>query len=236
MSSIRRDTREHSADVVIVGGGIAGTASAFYLASRGANVVVCEKGRVGAEQSTRNWGYVRQQGRDPAELPLMMESNRLWRSLAGELNDDIQWIQAGNLVTFADEHERDRWGEWAAIAERQGLECRVLERAEVDPILPGNRLDVLGAVYTPSDGQAEPRSVMPALHRASEGRGVRFLEQCAVLDIEVEAGSVTGVMTERGRIRAPVVVCAAVLLLTSPAGAYMTGSLITVDGGHTLEV
>lgn len=70
-------------------------------------------------------------------------------------------------------------------------------------------MDVLGAVYTPNDGQAEPRQVMPALKRAAEGRGARFVERCAVFDIDVAAGAVTGVTTERGRIRAPVVVVAA---------------------------
>ena len=198
-----------SADVVVVGGGIAGTASAWYLARRGLSVVVCEKGEVGAEQSTRNWGFVRQQGRDPAELPLMMECNRIWCGLERELNDDLEWIRAGNLVTFATEHERERWGEWAAFANAQGLDTRVLDRREVDAIVPENRMPILGAVYTPSDGQAEPRKVMPALRRAAEGRGVTFLTGCAVFAIDVEGGAVSGVTTERGRIRAPVVVCAA---------------------------
>ncbi len=96
-------------DVVIVGGGIAGTASAYYLAKRGAAVVVCEKGEVAGEQSSRNWGFVRQQGRDPAEIPMMMESNRIWQGLERELNADLEWIQGGNLVTFADQDERAGW-------------------------------------------------------------------------------------------------------------------------------
>lgn len=201
--------KERHADVVIVGAGIAGTATAFFLASRGVSAIVCEKGEVGGEQSTRNWGFVRQQGRDPRELPLMMESNAIWCRLSRELNADLEFIQAGNLVTFATEHERERWGAWAAHANAQGLATRVLERREIDAILPGHRMDVLGAVYTPSDAQAEPRKVMPALKRAAEGRGARFLTNCAVFAIDVEAGAVTGVSTEQGRIRAPVVVVAA---------------------------
>ena len=74
-----------STDVVIIGGGIAGCASAYYLAKRGVSVVVCEKGDVGLEQSSRNWGFVRQQGRDAAELPLMMACNRIWQGLETEL-------------------------------------------------------------------------------------------------------------------------------------------------------
>jgi len=62
------------ADVVIIGAGIVGTAAAYYLAKRGQSVVLCEKGRVAGEQSSRNWGFVRQQGRDPAEIPAIIES------------------------------------------------------------------------------------------------------------------------------------------------------------------
>ena len=65
------------ADVIIIGAGIAGTAIAYYLAKGGSKVIVCEKGEIAGEQSSRNWGFVRQQGRDPAEIPLMMQSNNL---------------------------------------------------------------------------------------------------------------------------------------------------------------
>ena len=196
-------------DVVIVGGGIAGVASAWFLAGRGVSVLLCEKGRVGGEQSTRNWGFVRQQGRDPAELPLMIESNRIWCTLERELNADLEWIQAGNLVTFSTEHERERWAQWAAMANAHGVATRVLERRELDAIVPDQRMSVLGGVFTENDAQAEPRRVMPALQRAAQGRGARILDGCAAFAIDVEAGAVTGVPTERGRIRAPVVVCAA---------------------------
>jgi glycine/D-amino acid oxidase-like deaminating enzyme len=66
-------------DVVVIGAGIIGTSAAYFLGERGVKVLLCEKGRVAGEQSSRNWGWVRQQGRDWAELPIMMESNRIWR-------------------------------------------------------------------------------------------------------------------------------------------------------------
>src|SRR2546429_9914396 len=70
---------ERDADVVVVGAGIVGCATAYFLARRGARVVVVERGRVPGEQSRKNWGFVRQQGRDPLEMPLMLEANRMWR-------------------------------------------------------------------------------------------------------------------------------------------------------------
>ncbi len=80
-----------AADLVVIGGGVIGISTALHAARRGARVVVLEKGLVAAEQSSRNWGWIRQQGRDPAELPLMMESNAIWRRLERELNADLEW-------------------------------------------------------------------------------------------------------------------------------------------------
>ena len=80
---------ERDADVVVVGAGIVGCATAYFLARRGARVVVVERGSVPGEQSRKNWGFVRQQGRDPVEMPLVMEAHRLWRGLPRELGTDI---------------------------------------------------------------------------------------------------------------------------------------------------
>ena len=65
-------------DVVVIGAGVVGTSTAYFLAKQGKRVALIEKGRVAGEQSSRNWGWVRQQGRDAAELPIMMEANRIW--------------------------------------------------------------------------------------------------------------------------------------------------------------
>ena len=82
-------------DVVIIGGGVAGVGAALALAERGVSVLLCEKGRVAAEQSSRNWGWVRRQGRDPRELPLMTRSLALWRRHAAALDTDIGFRQTG---------------------------------------------------------------------------------------------------------------------------------------------
>lgn len=196
------------ADVAVIGAGIAGTASAYYLAQRGLNVVVCEKGRVAGEQSSRNWGFVRQQGRDPAEIPLMMEANRIWRGLERELNDDLEWIAGGNLVVFQSEEEAASFERWREIAKGHGLDSRLLSAAEVREIVPDSRLGALGGIFTESDGQAEPTRVTAAFRRAAEGRGARFVTDCAVFRVTLAGGRVAGIETERGPVRAPVVVLA----------------------------
>ena len=200
---------DRTADVVIIGAGIAGTATAYYLAKGGAKVVVCEKGEIAGEQSSRNWGFVRQQGRDPAEIPLMMEANKIWHGLERELNADLEWLAAGNLVTFATEEERAGWENWQRTAAEFGLSSRILGRAELEAVVPGNAFDCLGGIFTESDGQAEPTKVTTALARAAEGRGAEFLTHCAVYEVETTAGAVSGVITERGSVSAPIVVCAA---------------------------
>ena len=84
-----------SADVVVIGGGIIGVFAAYYLARRGVSVALVEKGRIGAEQSSRNWGWCRQQNRDARELPMASKSLDLWERFAAESGEDTGFIAAG---------------------------------------------------------------------------------------------------------------------------------------------
>jgi len=200
---------DRTADVVVIGGGIAGTATAYYLAKRGMSVIVCEKGEVAGEQSSRNWGFVRQQRRDPAEIPLMMASNKIWQDLSRELNTDIEWIQGGNLNLFDDEKAQANCEAWLEHARAHGLESQLVSKRELDALIPGNNIDRKGGLFTPSDGQAEPTKVTEAFQRAAAGRGATFLTHCAVLEIETTGGAVSGVITERGGFATKTVVLAA---------------------------
>src|SRR5210317_912702 len=92
-------------DIVIIGGGVIGICAALFLRRHGQSVFVCEKGRVAGEQSSRNWGWIRQQGRDPDELPIMMEANGLWRELAEETNVNIGLKQGGVAYLAKSEKE-----------------------------------------------------------------------------------------------------------------------------------
>src|SRR5438093_6985864 len=115
------EARAREADVVVVCSGLVALAIAFFLAGRGMRVVVVERGRVPGEQSRKNWGFVRQQGRDPLEMPLMLEANRMWRGLERELGADIEWIQGGNLALAADETRMARFEQWLPLARALGL-------------------------------------------------------------------------------------------------------------------
>jgi len=197
-----------STEVVVIGGGIAGTATAYYLAKRGVPVVLCEKGRIAGEQSSRNWGWIRKQGRDPRELPAIIESLRLWQGLERELEEDLGWHQGG--VTYLAESEKDLAGfeRWLSFAKDYQLDSRILGPAETDTLLGQDGRRWKGALHTPSDGRAEPAKAVPAMARAFERLGGRVLTDCAVRTLETAAGRVAGVVTERGEIACRAAVCA----------------------------
>ena len=200
---------EREADVVVVGAGIVGSAAAYFLARRGARVVVVERGRVPGEQSRKNWGFVRQQGRDPLEMPLVMEANRMWRGLAQELGADVEWVQGGNLALAADEARMARFEAWLPVAREFGLETRLLRARELHTIVPGLGGTWAGGMHTPGDGHADPEKATDAFARAAVAQGASLHLDCAVQRVVTQAGAVSGVVTERGEIRTRAVVCAA---------------------------
>src|SRR2546426_9912053 len=117
---------ERDADVVVVGAGIVGCATAYFLARRGARVVVLERGPTPGEQSRKNWGFVRQQGRDPLEMPLVMEANRMWRGLERGLGADPAGGPGGNPPLAAAAGGRARPAGWVPVARGFGLETHLL--------------------------------------------------------------------------------------------------------------
>ena len=118
------DPLPEAVDVVIIGAGVIGTSTAWFLAKQGAKVLLCEKGRVAGEQSSRNWGWVRQQGRDQAELPIMMESNRIWRDLARSTGEkDLGFTPSGCIYLAESERQLAEYESWHGI-ERPRLRHR----------------------------------------------------------------------------------------------------------------
>lgn len=198
-----------SADVVIIGGGIVGVSTALFLAKQGVSVALCEKGHIAGEQSGRNWGWVRQQGRDTRELPMMIDSLRIWAGLEQEIGEDVGFTRGGCLFTARNDKELASFEEWVAIGREHGLDTRIVRGAELSEQIGGTATDWPGAMYTASDGRAEPHKAAPAIARAAKRLGANILTGCAVRGIDVEAGRVVGVVTELGRIRTQAVLCAA---------------------------
>lgn len=195
-------------DVVVVGGGIIGAATALELAERRVSVALCEKGGIGQEQSSRNWGWVRITRRDPREVPLMAESLRLWRDLDTRTGRDTGYRRAGIVFTCADDAEFEQHERWRGNLDGYQIETRMITRAELAELCPGANLAVKGALYTPADGRAEPQKVASAIAEAARDRGASILTECAVRGIETAGGAVSGVVTERGPIACSSVVLA----------------------------
>ena len=198
-----------SFDVAIVGGGIAGCASAYYLAKRGLSVVLFEKGRIAGEQSGRNWGFVRQQGRDPVEIPMMMACIRMWQGLEAELQADIEWRQGGVLYLTEDEAGMAKYEAWLDQVKPYQLDSRALTSREAAELLPGMARSWAGGLLTPSDGQADPVKATTAFAHAAERLGAVIHNGSVVDGVETAGGKVTGLRTELGELRAKTVLLAA---------------------------
>ncbi|TPW28199.1 FAD-binding oxidoreductase [Pararhizobium mangrovi] len=193
-------------DVVVIGGGIAGVATAFFLARAGVSVLVCEKGRIAGEQSSRNWGWVRQMGRDAAELPLTIESLRIWRGLH-EMGVETGFRETGITYVARTARESADFEGWKRDGTAHGVPIRLLSAREVRRHLPQITDTFRTALHTGNDGRAEPAMAVPALAEAARGHGARIMTDCAVRDVETSGGRVSGVVTEHGRVA-----CAQVLV------------------------
>lgn len=206
--------REHhgpmpdAVDVTVIGGGIIGLMAAWALVREGQKVLLCEKGRMAGEQSGRNWGWVRQQGRDLAELPMMIEAMRLWRDLPPALREAVGFRQTGITYLARTETQLAAYQRWLDGARLHGVDTVLLSRRQAEAMLP-NAAGWIGALHTPSDGQAEPLAAVPALARAAAAGGVIIREGCAVRGLHLAAGQVAGIETEAGPVRCTRVILAA---------------------------
>ncbi|MDM8356692.1 NAD(P)/FAD-dependent oxidoreductase [Pandoraea communis] len=204
------DTQDFSgaADVVIIGGGIIGTSTAYELARRGVSVALIEKGVIGGEQSGRNWGWVRQQNRDLFELPLAMRSLRRWGELKDEIQIDLGFRREGILYASNDPNSIAKWEAWGKQARQLGFVSHVLSAAEIRERTPAGGPDYAGGVWSPDDGRAEPSRAAPALAEGAKRLGAQLYQNCAARGLELSGGRISGVWTERGLIKAGAVVCA----------------------------
>jgi glycine/D-amino acid oxidase-like deaminating enzyme len=195
--------------VVVIGGGIIGACTAFFLARKGVPVVLCEKGEIAGEQSSRNWGWCRTMGRDPREVPLAIEALRLWPEMNTLVGAETGFRRSGIVYLCRTPKElakREAWLE--RVGKPFGLDTRLLTRDQAIRALPGLAGPWLGALVTPSDGRAEPAHAAPAIAEAARRLGATILTRCAVRGMETQGGRIAGVVTERGTIGCDAVVLA----------------------------
>lgn len=208
------DSLPDAVDVVIIGGGVIGLFAALYMNRSGLKVVVCEKGRIACEQSSRNWGWIRQHGRDRAELPIMMEATRLWEEADSETGGRTGFKRGGICYLASSQQRLEKRMEWLEVAKECQLDTRILTKAEVDKLIDrdkrgANAHEWVGATYTPNDARAEAWQAIPAIAEMAHEEGVLILEDCAVRALDLEAGHLKAVITEKGTIATSQAVLAA---------------------------
>jgi len=180
--------KENRADVLIVGGGLMGAATAFFLRQRGMSVILLERGLVGQQASGVNFGNVRRQGRFPPQLPLAHRSRALWGRLPELLGEDVEFLPTGHLRVAYGAEQVAMMEAYRDAAKPWGLELELLSGNAVRDRFPWLSQEVIGGSWSPTDGHANPRLVAPAFGRAARRDGARIVENAEVLSIEQENG------------------------------------------------
>jgi sarcosine oxidase, subunit beta len=175
-----------STDVIIVGGGIMGAATAFFLRQRGRTVALIERGLIGQQASGVNFGNVRRQGRYLPQLPLANRSRDIWGRLNGLLGEDAEFLSSGHLrITYSDEMTANIEA-YARDAKHYGLELEMLSGNMLRARFPFLGPEVRAGSYAPLDGHANPRLAAPAFGRAAVRDGAEVFENTEVLRVEKE--------------------------------------------------
>lgn len=194
------------ADVVVIGGGIIGSFTAYYLAKRGLKVALIEKGVVGGEQSSRNWGWCRQQNRDERELPLATKALDLWEQFGVESGEETGFRRCGLFYVSNNAAEIETWARWGKYARSIGVKTRMLNSQEATEHGKFTGQVWKGGVHSQMDGIADPGLAVPAVARALMAIGGTVHQGCAARGIETTGGAVSAVVTERGTIRTRMVI------------------------------
>ena len=185
------------AEVIIIGGGVIGCATAYYLAKEGTSVIVLEgSDHIGNGGSSRNGGGVRQSGRDPRELPLAMYGIRnLWPHLSEELETDCEYHQDGNLRLGKTEKHREILEGLADRARACGLDVRMIDGDEVRRINPYLSHEVTVASWCPTDGHANPLTTTLGFYKMARRLGARFITGEPVQELRTVKGKIRKVIT-----------------------------------------
>ena len=231
--TFRSHPKRGSYDVVIVGGGVHGLATAYYLAANHGirNVAVLEKSYIGSGGSGRNTAILRSNYLTPEGVRFYDRSMKLYEHLAADLNFNVMFSQRGHL-TLAHNDASLRTMHWRAeVNKLQGVDSGVIGPDEVKKLVPymdtstAARYPILGALYHPPGGIIRHDAVVWGYARGADAHGVHIHQKTEVVGVDVEGGRVTGVRTDDGhRIAAPVVVnCTAgwSTLISDMAGVSM---------------
>ena len=211
----RRPELKKSYDVVIIGGGVHGLATAYNLAKRGVrNVAVIEKSYIGAGGSGRNTTIIRSNYRTPEGVRFYDQSVKLYEHLSQELDYNLLFSQQGHITLAHTERAMMTMVERAEVNQLLGVDSRVVGRKEIAELCPELDLSdrvtypIQGGLYHPPGAVIRHDAVVWAYARAADRLGVDIFPATEVTGIDVAWGHVTRVHTTRGDISTPKVVAA----------------------------
>ncbi len=203
------ETLPTRSDIIIIGGGIIGVTTALELAERGHEVTVLEKGIIAGEQSSRNWGWVRQMGRDPSEIPLIVESTNIWKGLSKRVEAETGYTQCGITYLLNNDKDIAHYSHWSKeYAQPGGITSQIIDQTKINQLFPQNTAKWKAGLYTADDGRAEPQWAAPAIAHAARKHGAKIFTRCAVRGIDISGSKVSGVVTEKGLIKASTIIIA----------------------------
>ena len=191
------------ADVIVIGGGVVGCATAYYLAQKGVkDVIVLEADdSIGHGGSSRNGGGVRQSGRDVRELPYAIYAvQNMWPHLSEELGVDVEYYQRGNLRLGKTDAHIKKLEKLASNARVLGLDMNVVDGKTVKEICPYLSDEIIGASWCPTDGHANPMMTTLAYYKRSTEMGVRYFTGAKVKELRKVRGKARKVVLESGEI------------------------------------
>ncbi|MDQ0324656.1 sarcosine oxidase subunit beta [Rhodopseudomonas julia] len=202
-------TRPAAFDAMVIGAGLFGAFTAFFLARAGLRVVLLERGFVGAQSSGANFGGLRLQGRDPAQYPLSLRAQTHWEGFGELIGEDCEYDQAGHVYFARTPEGRVKLLQYAAISEASGLTVEILEGAALRARLPLLAPEIAIASYSQRCATANPRLATPAVCRAFLRAGGVLHEGFSVAEIRREHELFTAISAD-GRVHsAPSLVNAA---------------------------
>jgi len=196
--------------VVIVGGGIVGTATAYYLERAGVDAVVCERSTPGAGSTDRAVGGIRAQFGSAANVELSLRALPVWESFAEQFDTEIGYRTHGYMFLTGEPDTADALGDSVAMQNERGVPSELLEPAEATTHLPELCADrYVAAAYSPADGSADPHLALQGFGAAAREAGAEIRTNTPVEAVTTDRGRVTGVETPEGHLEAEYVVNAA---------------------------
>jgi sarcosine oxidase subunit beta len=201
--------QEGAMDVIVLGGGLMGTASAYFLARRGARVTLIERHRIGTGATVASFGNIRRTGRHLSQLPLAHRSLRLWGETEKMLGRDLEFRATGHIRLIFDEDSLADMRAYAEAALPWGLELEELGPREIRARFPGLGPDAVAASFSPHDGSGNPRLIAPAFAEAARKLGTEIIEGAEVDKITYTGSS---------------------FLVASPKGAFAAEFLLNTAG------